>query len=240
MNRTTRLVWGTRALGGISIGAVAVLMGAEAVRVWRLGKLPLTHGAGRSGASSDGARVPLTRAPATMFEGYKVSSTRENTMLNMVASFVTTFAITRGITHAIRAWGGLGPIRNLSSGGRHIHHLVPGIAVALVSGATAISLSREPRNRWLAIPFGIGSALVLDEAALLLELDDVYWSEEGRMSVRIAFATMGLLGAIGYAIQVQRRGQPGTEVDWMAAAKAWQDLQLTPGSTARTTIETRR
>jgi hypothetical protein len=51
--------------------------------------------------------------------------------------------------------------------------------------------------------------------------------------VQIAFATMGLLGAIGYAIQVHRRGQPGTELDWRAAAKAWQDLQLTPGSTVR-------
>ena len=56
---------------------------------------------------------------------------------------------------------------------------------------------------------------------------------EGKLSVRIAFATMGLLGAIGYAIQVQRRGEPGTEFDWRTAAKAWQDLQLTPGSTAR-------
>jgi hypothetical protein len=230
VNRS-RITWGTRALGALSSGTVAVLLGAETVRVWRLGKLPLTHGAGTTGENE---RVPVTRAPATLFEGYKVSSTRENTILNMVASFVTTFAITRGITHAIRAWGRLGPIRNLSSGGRHIHHLVPGTVLALLSGGAAISLSREPRNRWLAIPFGVGSALVLDEAALLLELDDVYWSEEGRLSVRIAFATMGLLGAIGYAIQVQRRGQPGTELDWMAAAKAWQDLQMTPGSTSRT------
>jgi hypothetical protein len=168
-----------------------------------------------------------------LLEGYRVSSTRENTMVNMVASFVTTFAITRGITHALHARGALGPIRNLVAGGRHIHHLVPGTVLNLVSGAAAISLSRESRNRWLAIPFGIGSALVLDESALLLELDDVYWSEEGKLSVQIAFATMGLLGAIGYAIQVHRRGEPGSEHDWRAAAKAWQDLQLTPGSTSR-------
>jgi hypothetical protein len=226
-----RIAWGTRALGAISVGTVAVLLGAEAARVWRLGKLPLTHGDIDDMAS--GQRIPLHKAPAVLFEGYKVSSSRENTILNMIASFITTFAITRGITHTIRAKGGLGPIKNLAAGGRHIHHLVPGTVLSLVSGAAAISLSREPRNRWLAIPFGIGGALVLDEAALLLELDDVYWTDEGKLSVQIAFATMGLLGAIGYAIQVKRRGEPGAELDWRAAAKAWQDLQLTPGSTAR-------
>jgi hypothetical protein len=226
-----RIAWGTRALGAISVGTVAVLLGAEAARVWRLGKLPLTHGGIDEVAS--GQRIPLHKAPAVLFEGYKVSSSRENTILNMIASFITTFAITRGITHTIRAKGGLGPIKNLAAGGRHIHHLVPGTVLSLVSGAAAISLSREPRNRWLAIPFGIGGALVLDEAALLLELDDVYWTDEGKLSVQIAFATMGLLGAIGYAIQVKRRGEPGAELDWRAAAKAWQDLQLTPGSTAR-------
>lgn len=225
-----RIAWGTRALGALSVGTVAVLIGAEAVRVWRLGKLPLTHGEG----DTDG-RVPLRRAPAVLLEGYKVSSTRENTILNMVASSITTFAITRGITHTIRARGGFGPIKNLVAGGRHIHHLVPGTVLSLLSGGAAISLSRDSRNRWLAIPFGIGGALVLDEAALLLELDDVYWSEEGKLSVQIAFATIGLLGAVAYAIQVHRRGEPGTEHDWRAAAKAFQDLQLTPGSTSRST-----
>jgi hypothetical protein len=230
------MAWGTRALGALSVGTVGVLIGAEAVRVWRLGKLPLTHG----DEGVEGERVSPLRAPSVLLEGYRVSSTRENTILNMVASFVTTFAITRGITHTIRARGRLGPIRNLAAGGRHIHHLVPGTVLSLVSGAIAISLSRESRNRWLAIPFGIGGALVLDEAALLLELDDVYWSDEGKLSVQIAFATMGLLGAIGYAIQVHRRGQPGTELDWRAAAKAWEDLQLTPGSTDRSMSTGRR
>jgi len=225
-----RLAVGTRALGGLSVGTVAVLLGAETVRVWRLGKLPLSHGDADDDAS---ARVPLRKVPSVVLEGYRVSSARENTILNLVASFITTFAITRGITHTIRARGSLGPIRNLAAGGRHIHHLVPGTVLNLVSGGAAISLSRDRRDRWLAIPFGIGAALVLDEAALLLELDDVYWSEEGKLSVRIAFATMGLLGAIAYAIQVHRRGEPGTELDWKAAAKAWQDLQLTPGSTSR-------
>jgi hypothetical protein len=226
---TGRVKWGTRAFGALSVSAVAVLIGAEAVRVWRLGRLPQTHG----GEHSDLSKNPIRRVQSTIVEGYKVSSTRENVLLNMVASFVTTFAITRGITHTIRVRGSLGPIQNLVAGGRHIHHYVPGALISLGSGGAAISLSRESRNRWLAIPFGVGVALILDEAALLLELDDVYWSDEGKISVQIAFATIGLLGAVAYAVQVHRRGEPGTEFDWRTAAKAWQDLQQSPGSTER-------
>ena len=140
----------------------------------------------------------------------------------MVASFITTFAITRGITHTIRVRGHLGPIRNIVAGGRHVHHFIPGAVISLVSGGTAISMPKESLNRWLAIPFGVGVALVLDEAALLLELDDVYWSDEGKLSVQIAFAALGLLGALAYAHQVRRSGRPGTESDWKTAAKAWQ------------------
>ncbi len=227
--RSKRLKWGTRAVGAVSVSTVAVLLGAETVRVWRLGSLPLTHG----GEPQDMTTNPVVRAKSILVEGYRVSSTRENAILNMVASFITTFAITRGITHTIRVRGGFGPIKNLIAGGRHIHHFIPGMIVSLVSGGVAISLSREKRNRWLAIPFGVGVALVLDEAALLLELEDVYWSDEGKMSVQVAFATMGLLGAIAYAIQVRRSGEPGSEFDWRTAAKAWQDLQQTPGSTTR-------
>jgi hypothetical protein len=206
-------------------------MGAEAVRVWRLGELPLTHGA----EPAEGARHRVRDAKAILLEGYKVSSVRENTIINMVASLITTFAITRGITHTIRHRGRFGPIRNMVAGGRHIHHFVPGALLSLISGGVAIGTSPESRNRWLAIPFGVGVALVLDEAALLLELDDVYWSDEGKLSVQLVFATLGLLGAVAYAVQVRRHGQPGTEFDWRTAAKAWEDLQLTPGSTLRAT-----
>lgn len=223
----SRLKWGTRLLGGLSVTTVVVLIGAETVRVWRLGKLPETHG----GEQRTGN--PVGRVTSTLLDGYRVSSTRENVVLNMTASFITTFGITRGITHAIRTRGRLGPIKNIVAGGRHVHHFIPGFALSLASGGTAIGLSRPSLNRWLAIPFGVGVALVADEAALLLELEDVYWSDEGKLSVRLAFATMGLLGAVAYAVQVRRRSRPGTESDWQQAAKAWLDLQQTPGSTSR-------
>ena len=68
---------------------------------------------------------------------------------------------------------------------------------------------------------------------MLFRSDDVYWSDEGKLSVQIAFAALGLLGALAYAHQVRRSGRPGTESDWKTAAKAWQDLQNNPGSTSR-------
>jgi hypothetical protein len=144
----------------------------------------------------------------------------------MVASFLVTFGTTRAITHTIRVRGGIGPIKDLkTASGHHIHHFIPGAVLSIAAGGFAIAFRPEGPDRYLAIPFGTGIALVLDEAALLLEREDVYWSEEGAMSVRLAFTVRGLLGAIAYANQVRRAGQPGTEYDWQHAAKAWEDLQ---------------
>ena len=71
-------------------------------------------------------------------------------------------------------------------GNRHIHHFLPGGILALAAGGVAIGTKGEELDKYLAFPFGVGVALVLDESALLLELDDVYWTEEGVLSVQIA------------------------------------------------------
>jgi len=71
-----------------------------------------------------------------------------------------------------------------TGGGLHIHHLVFGIVLLLLTGFLGFAL--QPDGAWLsvlAIAFGIGAGLTLDEFALWLYLDDVYWSEEGRRSV---------------------------------------------------------
>jgi hypothetical protein len=216
----------TRLLGAVSTSAAAVLIGAEAVRVWRLGKLPSSRG----DAPGEGRR---RSARAVIREGYRVSSTRENAIVNMLAAFMVTFGITRGVTHVIRIRGRLGPFRDLVAGGRHIHHFVPGTLISFLAGGIAIGLRPDGPNRWLAIPFGAGVAMVLDETGLLLELEDVYWSEEGVLSVQTAFATVGLLAAIAYAIQVRRRRMPGAEQDWRTAARAWDQLERLPGAGRR-------
>jgi hypothetical protein len=77
----------------------------------------------------------------------------------------------------------------------HVHHLVRGVVLSLVAGGLAVGLG--PRELWLAflaIVFGAGAALVLDEFAMLLHLDDVYWTTEGRLSIDACMAAVAFLG----------------------------------------------
>ena len=95
----------------------------------------------------------------------------------MLGSFLVVFLVTRAIVRLIRS--GRGPFRNQSIGGVHIHHLVHGIVLMLISGAGEFVY--RPEGAWqivLAVGFGAGAALTLDEFALWLHLDDVYWSEQ--------------------------------------------------------------
>jgi hypothetical protein len=163
-------------------------------------------------------------------EGYAVSRTRENSLFNMLASFTVAFGVTRGITHTIRTKGGIGPIKDVVVGDRHIHHFLPGGIISLAAGGVAIGTKGDKLDKYLAFPFGVGVALVLDESALLLELDDVYWTEEGVLSVQIAFAAIALLSALAYLIRMLRHSEgQDSETDWELAAKAWDDLQMSSG-----------
>jgi hypothetical protein len=217
----------TRLLGALAGGAVLTVFGAEVARVWKLGMLPVSR---EEAASGEDAVHPVRRSLMIMREGYAVSRTRENALFNMLASFSCTFGITRGITWYIREHGGLGPIQNVVVGKRHIHHFIPGGVIAMSAGAVAIGMKGDKADKYLALPFGIGVALVLDESALLLELEDVYWTEEGVLSVQIVFAAMAMLAAVAYLIRMLRttEGQD-SETDWELAAKAWDDLQMIPG-----------
>lgn len=123
---------------------------------------------------------------------------RERLFLSSV-SFFTTFAATRTITHAIR--DGVGPFRNLSAGGRHLHHLVFGIAGLLGSGYLWLIHVEQNRAgegddalaKFNSVLYGGASALTLDEFALWLDLEDVYWSKQGRASVDAVFLFGGIL-----------------------------------------------
>jgi hypothetical protein len=170
------------------------------------------------------------QAVQVVLEGYKVSRTRENSLFNMLAGFTVTFGITRWITWMIRTKGGIGPIKDVKVGSRHIHHFIPGGVLSLTAGGVAIGMKGSDFDRYLAIPFGVGVALVLDESALLLELEDVYWTEEGVLSVQIVFAAIAFLAAMAYLIRVLRHSEEqDSEADWELAAKAWDDLQMIPG-----------
>ena len=114
-------------------------------------------------------------------------------LLLALTAFVLTFLITRVITRLIRA--GKGPFGNVSTGGVHIHHVVPGVVLTVVGGFGAVASGRTGFVAGLcAVVFGMGAGLVLDEFALILHLDDVYWTEEGRKSVEVVVLTAALVG----------------------------------------------
>src|SRR5215467_4236035 len=123
------------------------------------------------------------------YEAHVYDAGREPAFLMLVA-FVLTLAGTRFYTRMarIRGWG------SAHVGDVHVHHLVPGIVMTLVAGGLALGL--EPPELWvafLAIVFGAGAALVLDEFAMLLHLDDVYWTTEGRASIDACMAAVAFL-----------------------------------------------
>jgi hypothetical protein len=125
--------------------------------------------------------------------GYETSvydSGREPAFLMLVA-FILAYAGTRLYTRMgrRRGWG------SGSVGGVHVHHLVPGVVMSLAAGGLVIAF--EPggiRLGLLAVVFGAGAALALDEFALLFHLDDVYWTEEGRLSIDACLAAVAFLG----------------------------------------------
>jgi hypothetical protein len=103
--------------------------------------------------------------------------------LVLLVAMLLSFGFIRFSTRMIRAevswWPG-----NVSPGGLHIHHLVFGIVAMMLAGFLSFAL--QPSDPWLEILaglFGVGMGLTLDEFALWLYLEDVYWSEEGRNSV---------------------------------------------------------
>ena len=123
-------------------------------------------------------------------------------VLSTVVFFaVLTFAIVRAITYTIHA--GRGPLRDVVVGGTHLHHLVLGILLLLGVGylwlaqvGTGIGRPLDWPSRLTALLYGVGAALTLDEFALWLRLEDVYWAREGRESID-AVILFGALLAVG-------------------------------------------
>jgi hypothetical protein len=195
---------GTIALGAFAGVAVAAVAAGEIGRVWRRGSAPLPHEAPSLLVAAEEAVAETAQVARA---GYREVSRRENSMFNLLSSFVGTFLTARAITYQLRGGRTVGPFRNVRVGRRHIHHFVPGIVIAFASGAGAIVTHDESLEPWLAVPFGVGMGLTLDESALLLELDDVYWTREGLLSVQITLAVTALLASIALGLRFLRRGE---------------------------------
>lgn len=134
-----------------------------------------------------------------------VPETRQPLMWCLVA-FIVTFAVTRTIVRYIRSQAGSDKPRrwwqprNISGGGGlHIHHMVIGVVLVMVSGVAMVTMAVDggvPEFTAASILFGVGAALVLDEFALILHLSDVYWAEDGRTSVDAVFVAVAVAGLL--------------------------------------------
>jgi hypothetical protein len=191
-------------LGGGAALAVGTVLVGEIGRVWRRGSAPLPKDAPsllQAAEEAVGETAQVARA------GYVEGSSRENAVFNLMSSFVGSFLTVRGVTYLLRHRSRFGPFRTMRVGRRHIHHFVPGIVVAFASGGAAIVTRNDDLEPLLAVPFGIGMGLTLDESALLLELEDVYWTREGLLSVQITLAVAALLASVALGLRFLRRGE---------------------------------
>src|SRR3954447_2982254 len=125
----------------------------------------------------------LANVSLQIHSGAALDTADQRAGLILLGSMLLSFGFIRFSTRMIRAevswWPG-----NVSPGGLHIHHLVFGIVLLMFSGFLGFVL--QPASPWfeiLAGLFGIGAGLTLDEFALWLHLEDVYWTDEGRSSV---------------------------------------------------------
>ncbi|HEY1597138.1 MAG TPA: hypothetical protein VGF74_17195 [Thermoleophilaceae bacterium] len=194
----------TRALAGVAALTTVAAVATEYGRVWRRGEAPLPQD---TDAVLSAAGEAAVEAVAVARVGYQEVSIYERALFNLFASFLVSFIASRGLAHALRRHQRIGPFRDLVVNNRHIHHFIPGISLAFASGSAAFLTRGERARSRLALGFGAGMGMTLDESALLLELEDVYWSERGLLSVQLALTFAALMGALATAMRLLRRGE---------------------------------
>ena len=157
----------------------------------------------------------ITSAPAAAVdtvgvavEGFGSAPRREVILFNLLAGFLGSFASVRLTTWMIR--DGRGPFRNVQVGGRHIHHFIPGILLAFGSGVAAL-LVPDRAEKHAAVTMGVGMGLTFDEAALLLDMKDVYWTRQGLLSVQLSMGMVAILGITILTLRILGRGEQHQE-----------------------------
>ncbi|MGH2984541.1 MAG: hypothetical protein ACRDK5_09860 [Solirubrobacterales bacterium] len=193
----------TVALAAITVGALGALVSGEVLRMARRRR--------ESGETDTPERFVDAAGLATLDtitvarRGLRATPHHETVLFNMLQGFLGAFALARLSTWGIRS--GWWPFREVEVGGRHIHHFVPGIVLAFVSAIAGMTTKEDGVEAAAAIPFGVGVGLTLDEAALLLDLRDVYWTREGVLSVQVSLGVTATLAASILALRVFRRGE---------------------------------
>jgi hypothetical protein len=207
--RADRLTLGLAGLAAATAGTVIV---GELLRLGRRRARELPQGA----TVLDSAEHALVAAGeatsdtvSIAIEGYEATPRGEVILFNMLSGFVGAFALIRLSTTGIRhGWNPFGSVR---VGGRHVHHFVPGILLAFSSGGAGLVTQSERLEQVLAVPFGAGIGLTFDEAALLLDLRDVYWTREGLLSVQLSLGLTAIGGGTILFLRMLRRGEEAAE-----------------------------
>ncbi|GAA2598020.1 hypothetical protein SMC26_04865 [Actinomadura fulvescens] len=128
---------------------------------------------------------------------HRIVETGRLPLFSFFAAFIVMFVLTRVNVRLIRSdvrWW----FKNVKAGDLHIHHVVFGVVLMLVGGVASLAVpdTYSGFHVVVAIVFGMGSALVLDEFALILHLSDVYWTEKGRASVDAVFVAIAVTGLL--------------------------------------------
>jgi lysyl-tRNA synthetase class 2 len=140
--------------------------------------------------------VPLANFFTDFWNEHLVAHDRQGVFLVLVG-FVGSFAFIRMSTRMIRAEVSWWPGNIESESGLHVHHLVFGIVTMMVAGTFGfVALGASPLTEICAFFFGIGAGLTIDEFALWVYLEDVYWAEEGRSSIDATVIAASLIGLI--------------------------------------------
>jgi hypothetical protein len=207
--RADRLTVG---LAGLAVATAGSVLAGEVVRLARRRvrrSEPPPGGHRTAGQALETAGRATQDTVAVAREGYEATPRHETVLFNLLTGFALAFALIRLSTAGIR--GGWWPFGNVRLGGRHIHHFVPGILITFGAGTLAMLSDDARLEEFLAVPFGAGIGLTFDEAALLLDLRDVYWTREGVLSVQLSFGLVATLGGTILALRMLRRGEERVE-----------------------------
>jgi hypothetical protein len=198
--------WHWRRADRATVGLAALALGTAGTVVAGQFARMLVRRAGRDrDGLVESAPAAARDTVAVAVEAYAAAPRSETVLFNLLSGFLGAFALVRTTTHGRR--GGWWPFGSVRLGGRHIHHFVPGILLAFGSGSAALLLNDDIAEEWLAVPFGAGVGLTFDEAALLLDLRDVYWTREGLLSVQVSLGLSAILGGSILALRMLRRGE---------------------------------
>lgn len=190
-------------LGLVALGTVGAVAVGEVGRLWRR-RVVVEEPETAPEVLQRGAQAALDTVEVAR-RGYQQAATGETVLFNLLSAFVLSSSLIRLTAFGKRR--GLRPFFDVMVGRTHIHHFIPGIVIAFGSGAFALFARDDRVRETIAIPLGVGMGLTFDESALLLSLEDVYWSRRGLVGVQITLGTASLLAASVIALRILRRGE---------------------------------